>query len=382
MTSSLFSNLTVIDVSLPPVGCDPMYTLYKQLLLVFLFSSAFAGCTCLPLGSCLVLSDETLAFVYLGALKLNILSCVFATWCMMSVSQRDQIRDNPRNSTRLQREVSRDQIRDNQRQGKLRHSESAVSFSNDATVTPPRKQGRAETADNEDDNEDDDDDDDFNDTDPTFDIAYTNDDALKDCDRISSLTNKLCRVDHHICLLKECLDANVVPTGLKWDLSCNVVDKSQTYIEMKWSTVLTDASKTLMKLSLDHYSKIRTMLKNQITEVNSCMCTSGDPLQDSNTSEEVKTRLKSIAARNKVQVLELKQKSYETFYCSLSCLSSLFMRLRLVSVVGEFLWSGQRPGPLTMTFSAFLVIIDIHRACCSEFAVTVMPAIYIDLASH
>ena len=37
---------------------------------------------------------------------------------------------------------------------------------------------------------------------------------------------------------------------------------------------------------------------------------------------------------------------------------------------------------LTMTFSAFLVVLDIHWACCSEFAITVMPAIYIDLASH
>ena len=35
-----------------------------------------------------------------------------------------------------------------------------------------------------------------------------------------------------------------------------------------------------------------------------------------------------------------------------------------------------------MTFSAFLVVIDIQRACCPEFAVTVMPVIYIDLASH
>ena len=28
---------------------------------------------------------------------------------------------------------------------------------------------------------------------------------------------------------------------------------------------------------------------------------------------------------------------------SFSCYSGLFMRLRLVSVVGEFLWSGERP---------------------------------------
>ena len=43
---------------------------------------------------------------------------------------------------------------------------------------------------------------------------------------------------------------------------------------------------------------------------------------------------------------------------------------------------GLANGPLTMTFSAFLVAIDIHQECCSEFAVTVRPAIYIDLASH
>ena len=60
---------------------------------------------------------------------------------------------------------------------------------------------------------------------------------------------------------------------------------------------------------------------------------------------------------------------------------ALVMRIRLVSVVGEFLWSGERP--VDNDFSAFLVVIDIHQACCSEFAVTViMPAIYIDLASH
>ena len=67
---------------------------------------------------------------------------------------------------------------------------------------------------------------------------------------------------------------------------------------------------------------------------------------------------------------------------SFSCFSSFVHETKTrfsrwgVSVV----W---RTGPLTMTFSAFLVVIDIHRACCSEFAVTViMPAIYIDLASH
>ena len=60
---------------------------------------------------------------------------------------------------------------------------------------------------------------------------------------------------------------------------------------------------------------------------------------------------------------------------------ALFMSLRLVSVVGEFLWSGERPVD-DDAFSAFPVVTVIHRACCSEFAVTVMPAIYIDLASH
>ena len=60
------------------------------------------------------------------------------------------------------------------------------------------------------------------------------------------------------------------------------------------------------------------------------------------------------------------------------CLSrALFMRLRLVSVVGQFLWYGDDDN-----VQCFLVVIDNHRACCSEFGVTVMPAIYIDLASH
>ena len=66
----------------------------------------------------------------------------------------------------------------------------------------------------------------------------------------------------------------------------------------------------------------------------------------------------------------------------LSCVSlALFMRLKdSFQSLGSF--CSLVNGPLTMTFSAFLVVIDIHRACCSEFAVTVMPAIYIDLASH
>ena len=49
---------------------------------------------------------------------------------------------------------------------------------------------------------------------------------------------------------------------------------------------------------------------------------------------------------------------------------ALFMSLRLVSVVGSF--CGLANGTLTMTFSASLVVIDIHRACCSEFAFTVL----------
>ena len=69
--------------------------------------------------------------------------------------------------------------------------------------------------------------------------------------------------------------------------------------------------------------------------------------------------------------------NYETcLYMVLSHVSlTLSMRLSFASVVGEFLW-------LAMTFTAFLVVFDIHQACFSEFAVTVMPALYIDLASH
>ena len=40
---------------------------------------------------------------------------------------------------------------------------------------------------------------------------------------------------------------------------------------------------------------------------------------------------------------------------------------------------GLSNGPLTMTSSNCLVVIDIHRACCSELASTV---VYIDMASH
>ena len=65
-----------------------------------------------------------------------------------------------------------------------------------------------------------------------------------------------------------------------------------------------------MKISMDHYNKTKSTLKDQIKEVNNKICTSGDPLQDSATSEEVKSRLQAITARDKLQVLELKQKSY------------------------------------------------------------------------
>ena len=61
---------------------------------------------------------------------------------------------------------------------------------------------------------------------------------------------------------------------------------------------------------------------------------------------------------------------------------ALFMRLRFVLVVGEFVWSGEQLVDHDIIFSAFPVVINIHQEYCSEFAVTIMPTIYIDLASH
>ena len=92
----------------------------------------------------------------------------------MSASQREQIRDSLRSSTRQQREAS---IRESQRHGKRRHSESAVTLSNqnETTVPPPRKQGVHI--------ENDDDDTDLNDTDlndSITNIVYSNEDALRD----------------------------------------------------------------------------------------------------------------------------------------------------------------------------------------------------------
>ena len=106
-----------------------------------------------------------------------------------------------------------------QRQGKRTHSESSardvtsVSFA----TTPPRKQGgRASTQYLDDDDIDDNDNDNYDDNDDNNDnpIHYSTDDSLRDCDRLASLTSKLTRVDHHIDFIKQCLDANVIPTGL------------------------------------------------------------------------------------------------------------------------------------------------------------------------
>ena len=97
-------------------------------------------------------------------------------------------------------------------------------------------------------------------------IHYSTDEALRDCDRPASLTSKLARVDHHIDFTKQCFDSNVIPTGLTWDISCNVIEKSQTDIESNWTTILKDASKSLMTLTLNHYCTLKTTLKNQIRD--------------------------------------------------------------------------------------------------------------------
>ena len=218
---------------------------------------------------------------------------------MMSTSQREHIRDSLRSTTRQLRETTREELRSSQRQGKRTHSESSarnvttVSFA----TTPRRKQGgRASNHYLDDDNDDNDDNNDNNDNnDP---IHYSTDDSLRDCDRLASLTSKLARVDHHIDFITQCLDANVIPTGLTLDISCNVIEKSQTDIASNWSTVLKDASKSLMKLTSNHYCQLKTTLKKQICEISARMYSSGDPLEDSSVPEVVKTRLHSLTANN------------------------------------------------------------------------------------
>ena len=150
-----------------------------------------------------------------------------------------------------------------------------------------------------------------NDNDNDITILYSTDDSLRDCNKLASLTSKLARVDHHIDFMKQCLDSNVIPTGLTLDVACNVIEKSQTEIDAQWSTILKDASKSLMKLSMNHYCRLKTILKQQICEISARMCSSGDPLEDSSVPEVVKTRLRiqSLTANNKVHVLELKQKT-------------------------------------------------------------------------
>ena len=114
----------------------------------------------------------------------------------MSLSQREQLRDSLRSSAIQQREISREQIWDMQRTCKCRHSESDVTFStqHDTTVPSPRKQGARVEID------DDDDDNDLNDSNNH--TIYSTDDALKDCDKITSLTTKLCRVESIILIFE------------------------------------------------------------------------------------------------------------------------------------------------------------------------------------
>ena len=114
------------------------------------------------------------------------------------------MRDTLRSSTRQQRENSREQtrkqIRDYLRSGKRRHSLVFASNHQDTTtVPPPRKQGVPITSENE---VDDNDIIELNDSSHDH-YVYSADDSLRDCDKIASLTTKLCRVEHHIDLRKE-----------------------------------------------------------------------------------------------------------------------------------------------------------------------------------
>ena len=57
------------------------------------------------------------------------------------------------------------------------------------------------------------------------------------------------------------------------------------------------------------------------------------------------------------------------------------MRIRLVSVVREFLWSGERSDDHNVRCFPWWSLISIGHTD-SDFTLTILPAIYIDLASH
>ena len=59
----------------------------------------------------------------------------------------------------------------------------------------------------------------------------------------------------------------------------------------------------------------------------------------------------------------------------------LFMRVRLVSVIREFLWSGEQFVDHEASGSV-LSWWSFTGCSVSEFAITIIPAIYIELASH
>ena len=65
-----------------------------------------------------------------------------------------------------------------------------------------------------------------------------------------------------------------------------------------------------IEVSHETVCQLKTILKKQICEISARMCSSGDPLEDSSVPEVVKTRLHSLTANNKVQVLALKQKTF------------------------------------------------------------------------
>ena len=90
--------------------------------------------------------------------------------------------------------------------------------------------------------------------------------------------------------------------------------------------------------------------------------------------------LKQLPASARIEYFsENTGQTYINYHRIVNCMHSRVDRdqLQTPMKLGDF--CGLANGLLTM---AFPVVIDIHQACCSEFAVTVMPAIYINLASH
>ena len=97
---------------------------------------------------------------------------------------------------------------------------------------------------------------------------------------------------------------------LKWlhlEVSCNVI-KEQTDIEQKWKSTLSEASKILMALSIDHYENLLKTIKAQVNSISNYW---HKPEILSMTTLKFPTKLSLVRineSEKPVYVLELRQK--------------------------------------------------------------------------